>query len=536
MSDNESQESLDYLQPGFDPTTLTVPKIRSILVTYNVNYPSAAKKAELVDIFTNEVLPQSRKILKERSRARRTSRGITNADRSETGSTLDEDIMPPPSTTRSRSARKTSSKVKVEDSESETPARTRTRTRSISPVKKTPRASMKHARTPTDDGSSELDSIRRTVRKTRKSETPVIKTEDVDEDFPRRKLDDTVFSDDNPFQSGSSPLTASRTPSGERRRKTLGETPSAKRKTSTNTSRRRTDVPQTDGITPPTLSKFEIPVSQLNGLKDPDFDENGVETSEDFTPEEQLELVRERSAKGVNAVPQRRVTKRKAKSGGFKAKGPLSVIALTLLGGYAIWYRQEKLAVGYCGVGEEPHTILSMPNIELPEWASQIELPEWLSNIELPGLPSWAQTIIEPSCEPCPQHAYCYENLRTQCEPDFVLKPKPFSLGGLIPIPPTCEPDGEKVRRVKVVADRAVEELREIRAKFECGELVDEAGAPKKTPEIEEEDLKKIVSQKRRRNMGEQEFEDLWSAALGEIKGREEVETTEEGYVFHSVS
>jgi len=71
---------------------------------------------------------------------------------------------------------------------------------------------------------------------------------------------------------------------------------------------------------------------------------------------------------------------------------------------------------------------------------------------------------------------------------------------------PTCEPDGEKVRRVKAVADRAVEELRERRAKWECGDLVDEAGIPDVVVEIDEEDLKKEVSKKRRKGMGEAEF------------------------------
>ena len=90
-------------------------------------------------------------------------------------------------------------------------------------------------------------------------------------------------------------------------------------------------------------------------------------------------------------------------------------------------------------------------------------------------------------------------------------------------MPPTCEPDGEKVRRVKAVADRAVEELRERRAKFECGDLTDSAGLPEATVEIDAEDLKKEVSKKRRKGMSEAEFEELWGGAIGEIQGRDEV-------------
>lgn len=497
MSDTESQESLDYLKSGFDPSTLTVPRLRSILVSHNIAYPSGAKKPQLVDIFAEKVLPQSRKILSARARARRTSKGITNADPSDAGSTQDEDAVPPPSAARPRSTRKSSvARSRVEDSESETPARTRTR--SMSPVKRTPRASSgKHPRPSGEENSGEHDSVRRTVRKTRKSEAPIVKSEDLDDDFPRRVVD-SAFSHDNPFQSGSSPVASSRSPGGESRRRSLHDTP-ARRKSSA-AHRRRTDVPQSktdEGIRPPSRSTFEIPDSQMNGMAD--YDENGVEASEEFTPEAQLELCLERAATRGPVIARRH--KRAAR--GFKAKGPLWVIFLTMLGGYAAWYRQEKLAVGYCGVGRPAAPIVSS---------------------KLEQLPDWAVALAEPECEPCPQHAYCYERLETSCEPDFVVRPHPLALGGLVPLPPTCEPDGEKVRRIKVVADRAVEALRERRAKWECGDLVEEGGKPVKSVEIEEEELKRMVGEKRRKGMGEAEFEELWAGAIGEIVGREEVE------------
>lgn len=94
-------------------------------------------------------------------------------------------------------------------------------------------------------------------------------------------------------------------------------------------------------------------------------------------------------------------------------------------------------------------------------------------------------------------------------------------------MPPTCEPDGEKVRRIKAVADRAVEELRERRAKFECGGK-EEGGEVVKTVEIGEEELKRRVGEKRRKGMGQAEFEELWAGAIGEIMGREEVEVVKD--------
>ena len=223
---------------------------------------------------------------------------------------------------------------------------------------------------------------------------------------------------------------------------------------------------------------------------------DGLEAGEEFSPEETLELVRERARNGERDIlPPRR--KRPLKTGRVPRSAPW-VIFSSLLSGYALWFRQEKFAVGYCGVGR-PSTALS--NVQMPEWAS----------------------FLQPTCESCPPHAYCYEGMETRCQKDFVLNPHPLSLNSIMPIPPTCEPDGEKVRRVKAVADRAVEELRDRNAKWECGTLVDEKGKSVPTAEVDTQDLKSAVVRKRRKGMSEAEFEDLWKEAIGEILTREDV-------------
>jgi Man1-Src1p-C-terminal domain/HeH/LEM domain len=496
MSDTES---LDYLQSGFDPSSLTVPRLRSILVAHAIPYPASSKKSQLIEIFNEHLLPKSRKILASRARARRTSKGITDAEGSQESTIAgDEDLMPPPPTPRARSARKTSSKVKVEDSESETSA-------ARSPTKNTPRPSSKHARPSDTETGPDANGVRKLVRKSRKSETPHVKTEEKEDPLPKIDLDSSVFSDDNPFQSGSSPLSGIRSVSGERRRQTLGSTTikDPNRKKSLSATRKQTESPKVDdSIKPPTSKTFEISVGNLNRPRDTS---DGIEPGEEFTPEEQIELVKE-SSLGRGGVVRR---PKNLQGGRVNVTRPLQVIILTLLTGYATWYRQEKFDVGYCGVGRNPRQIIP----------SEVQLPDWVS------------ILIEPQCEPCPQHAYCYEQLETLCEPDFVLKPHPLSLGGLVPLPPTCEPDGEKVRRIKAVADRAVEELRERRARWECGDLVEEDGAPATAVEIDADELKREVSKKRRKGMTESEFEELWVGAIGEITAREEVQTLTNGYV-----
>lgn len=476
----------DHLQEDFDVNSLTMASIRGLLTLCDVEYPSNLSKAGLVQTFNDEVYSQRAKLLRKREKIRRKSAGITDADRYNEDGKL---IPPPP---RVRSSRTPSRKL-GDAVDLETPARRGSRSKS--PTKK---VVGKHPRV-SDTEASEVEP-RRTVRKTRKSETPVVKEEDTDDEHPRGH--ERVFSSDNPFQSGSSPVAAARSQSGETRRRSTHDTPGKKKRESTS-RRRTTEVKQSkadQGIKPPSRKTFsaEIPVSTMNELID--YDDHGVEIGEEFTPEGEQEIVQELATRPKNAIVRR--PRKKVK----RSKTPFWVVLFTMFGGYAAWYRQEKLAVGYCGVGRPATSVIP-------------------HKMDVDQLPQWAVAIVEPQCEPCPQHAYCYEGLETSCEPDFVLQPHPFSLGGLVPLPPTCEPDGEKVRRIKVVADRAVEELRERRARYECGEPEKKDGkaVPVKQPTIDQEELKQKVGEKRRRGMSESEFEDLWGGAIGEIHGRDEV-------------
>ena len=492
-----AEDDLTYLSPSFDPASLKVPQLRNILMSHDISYPASAKKPQLIDIFTQELKPKARKILAARDRVRRTSRGITDMPSSQeetVNGDIDDDagsMLPPPvpDTPRQRKPRK-STRQSVEPTISESSATTKASNGRRSPSK--------HARQ--SDTEPDAESTRPSVRKSRKSEaTPMAKVEDPEATPVRPPMRGGIFSDENPFQSGSSPLAP-----GENRRKS-GGTSSDKRKTSS--SRRRTErIPssskQQDGTVVPSSETFVLPISRLKQSASEDEPNDGIEAGEEFTAEEQLELVRGRAANGeVDILPPRK-KKRQPKTRTIPRSAPW-VVLMALFGGYATWWRQEKIAVGYCGIGRPSN---GLSNVQIPEWAE----------------------VLQPTCEPCPQHAICYQGMETRCENDFVLQPHPLSFGGLVPLPPSCEPDGEKVRRVKAVADRAIEELRERKAQAECRTLKDSKG--KELPaEIDEEDLKKQVGKKRKRNMDAAEFEDLWRGAIGEIIGREEVVSSSDG-------
>lgn len=466
---------LAYLEPDFDPTSLTIPKLRSLLVEYNVNYPSSAKKAQLVELFEEKIRPQAKRVLSAHARTKPSTRGIKDVPSSQ-ASVVDEDPSPPPakSPTKRKSRRVTEGPVEVD--EEPTP-----RVPASAPAK---RVSSKQTRTADEDANGQPQR-----RRSRKS---AVKVEEPDPERWHTGDADSPFTSDNPFQSGSSPPPESR----ERRRRTIDPSePKAKRKSSE--GRRKTDG-TTDGALVRTRKTYELPVARLRHE-----DEDAVPAGEEFTPEEQLELVRARAANGeVDILPPRRRKAQSNNTGALKMFTSFGGLA-TLLGLAAVW-RQEKFEVGYCGIGR-PSTQIA--GLDIPDWAE----------------------VLRPQCEPCPPHAYCYSDLRTECEPDFVLRQHPLALNGLVPLAPTCEPDSEKQMRVKAVADRAVEELRIRNAEYECGDLKDTSGKSAETSQIAEEVLKEVVSTKRRKGMSQDEFEDLWKAAIGDIASRDEVVAGSDG-------
>lgn len=474
---------LEHLSPTFDPNSVTVPRLRAILVAHDVTYPASSKKPQLIELFNTHVAPQAKRILSSRGRTKPSSQGITNAN-------ARGESSPPPASveeTPRRSSRRTTSHE---------PDAVRSGTSARSSVTASAqRESVDSRRTPASDSESTRTARSDVRRRTRHS---IVSSAIKEEEPETPMLDGTndqesPFTTDNPFQGGSSPL-LNPVAQDDYRRRTTGSRPSGARKgipaptrTSNNTAKTKQDSLQ--------QVKREVAL--------PSDTDDSSEAGEEFTPEEQLDLEQEQFESGDTVLmpPRSRKVGRRANSAVRSA--PWAIL-LAVLGGLATVWRQEKLNVGYCGVGR-PST--SLGGVEIPEWAR----------------------FLQPECEPCPQHAYCFGNLKTMCEPGFILEPHPMSVGGAIPLPPSCEPDGEKARKVKAVADRAVGELRERNAKWECGELRDEHGHRASNPEFGEQELKAQVSSKRRRGMSQDEFEQLWLGALGEIIGRDEVASGVDG-------
>ena len=361
-----------------------------------------------------------------------------------------------------------------------TPRRSRHST--APPEAPTPRrSSSKHVRPVVQEEEETEPEVRRPVaKKSRVSTVPTVNGN-------RTRDDESPFSNANVFQSGSSPpAPATRTVDPERRRTTLTTSKDLERRS--RELRRRTDEvkpvrEQVGSTVVPSRRTFDMPVARV---KHDEF-----EPTEEFTPEEQQDL--SQAQQSGELVPVRRKPSRPSSHAAKTA--PWAVSIAMMLGLATVW-RQEKVEVGYCGVGR-PTTELA--GVHIPDWAE----------------------FIRPQCEPCPPHAYCGEKLETVCEQDFVQTPHPLTFGGLVPLPPSCEPDSAKARKVGSVKERAVEELRVQNAKYECGEAA--------KPAMKEAELKKIIGTQKRKGMSNAEFNDLWEGALGEIQRADEVVSGSDG-------
>ena len=482
------EDDLFYLAPGFDPASLTVPRLRNILLTHDIDYPSNAKKPQLIQLFHDELTPKAKKLLSASKRVKRSARGIVDVPSSQ-ASTVDEEEVPEPEpapapATRRGARRKTATAEPDPDATLIAPDTTRSRrttargTRSAEPV--------------SVDAEPEPEPVPAPRRRGRPS-TKTPKQESPDPEAWHKVAEDSPFSAENPFQSGSSPPAEARATS--HRRRTVDPTPATEKRKST-ASRRRTD-----GVVPTKTeeaerSVFEVPVARALRRKSPTVEPEIVPAGEEFEPEEALELAQQ-EASGQLVRPARART---TKSSSLVLQALLWPLVISAGFMSTLWV-QEKYSVGYCGVGNAPRTELA--GNKIPEWADS----------------------LRPECEPCPQHAECYQNLITKCEDDFVLKHHPLTLGGFLPVPlpPTCEPDSEKARRVQYVVERAVDVLRERNAKYECGEIMPGDSKAPKSPAISEEELKTTLAAKRTKKMSQEEFDALFAEAVPEIMNRDEV-------------
>ena len=321
-----------YYEDGVDPNKITVPELRSILLRHGVTYPSSAKKAVLVGLFVDVVLPQKSKVQRAQAQTKRSTRGIvdvpsSSASTADTDDAEDETLLAPTPAPRRISRRTT--RGTTEDADEPAP-------RAKTPSRAVP---AKHSRAL----EPEVDE-RPAARRTRKSVTPAVKEPSPDPEAWHRNDAASPFTQENPFQKGASSPAVPDVIARDRRRRTTGY---GHERRKSDAHRRKTYQPpseqQDEGISVPTRRTFDVVDPRMK-----QEEEDNVDTGEEFTPEEQLDLVRERAKAGeVDILPPRR-RRQKAKATG-RIKAGAGTILLTAAAVFAGVRRQEKIEVGLSG-------------------------------------------------------------------------------------------------------------------------------------------------------------------------------------------
>ncbi|ODQ77059.1 hypothetical protein BABINDRAFT_163792 [Babjeviella inositovora NRRL Y-12698] len=161
-------ENEAYLEPGFDPTSLKVAQLRGVLLAHDIDYPSSAKKADLVGLFKKEVLPKAAALLAKHKSVNASDQGIINFDGRKPKDLIVSDASPKSSKKPKRLAKP--SKLPTDLDAEVVPSRTRRSLTSVS-----------HS-LPVHDSDGDLD-IQEVVKTSPKKPTQTVGTDESVEDI-----------------------------------------------------------------------------------------------------------------------------------------------------------------------------------------------------------------------------------------------------------------------------------------------------------------------------------------------------------------
>ena len=167
---------------------------------------------------------------------------------------------------------------------------------------------------------------------------------------------------------------------------------------------------------------------------------------------------------------------------------------------FGLWYREERIHVGYCG-----------QEIHLPTFENPNNTP-WIEELE-----SFLQDR-KPQCLPCPENAICYPYMKIKCKPDYVVKSSKWSLQGLFPISKYCAKDSRREKLIAEVVKKSLELLRMKNGNVKCGD-----GPNDYESGISEEDLYKIFHEARTPSITDEEFDDLWAQVVKDLRNEPEI-------------
>ncbi|KAG0669865.1 inner nuclear membrane protein enriched at telomere/subtelomere region [Maudiozyma exigua] len=176
----------------------------------------------------------------------------------------------------------------------------------------------------------------------------------------------------------------------------------------------------------------------------------------------------------------------------------VSLIIPILLG---LWYREQRVSVGYCGFERKCQTFHDIyPTINQLTYVDN------------------ALAKYAPSCIPCPENSICYPYMKIRCKPGYALQKSKLNLFGLVPMSDKCVKDDKREMLVKEMVQKSLEFLRTKNAELMCGESDDDVESG-----ISQEDLYNIFSESRAPWIDDDEYEKLWDETLQNLQNEPEI-------------
>ncbi|KAI0321639.1 Man1-Src1p-C-terminal domain-containing protein [Amylostereum chailletii] len=476
----------EYLDPDFDPSTLTVSQLLGVFGFHNIRYPTPYTKPKLVQLFNDELKPKVKKFKKERIKK---ENSIASDDGIKDGVT-GEFLNPKPALRRS--SRRSSRAPSIEPE----------------PVKQEPSKRRRSSAQPSLGGSSSRSgapvAVQDTLIEESEPEEEVVvrkvgrgkKTSEDAGSRARRvsqvpcvvsQLEDSGWEDNNLFQSGAESSSPARPPPKPRTRKSAAKPPS-KTTSGRRPSRKSTSAPpeylpssspaasdedeppihaspapratnfephlppeilrenqnfaspqRTQNFASPQRTPFKTSISPLRLRAEEEIvEESDQEPGEDEDVAEGSEEESE-DAKHANAVS-RRIAEggvvRRATPASSSSFVPRLLLFIALIASATVLlpYKQESASLGFCDTGSKTNDALE--NLRTRRVAVQACIRENRTTLYLPSTdrkseepcpgPSIIDELIPPpdACTPCPDRATCTRDAVT-CNNGLLLRPHP---------------------------------------------------------------------------------------------------------------
>ncbi|KAJ7046744.1 Man1-Src1p-C-terminal domain-containing protein [Mycena alexandri] len=448
-----------YLDPDFDPASLTVSQLLGVLGYHNIVYPSAYSKPKLIALFNSEIQPRASKFKKDRLKAQASIASDDGITDGVTGEPLTESRKAPPVRRSSRRLSRAPSEDQDVSPPRPEPPQPKRRRSSAQPSLGGPSRKIEPVEPVlVEESEPEEEEEELPVRKIGRSK----KTAQAAGEQGRRvsaHAEDSGWEDNNVFQSGAESSSPARPQQRKPARKSVGP-----RKTRKSVSAPPEILPSSSPLRvkdepmfSPPQSKFApelppnvtresrllapkfsfVPKEELDetlDIVDTDFADDGP--TEDYGEGAVDDEEEEEEEEDHNAVISRRIAGggkqlavRAAPSDGPGAAGILlrilSFLLMVASSGVVYQYKAESAPIGYCDAGTATNPTLEALRarrvaVEVCNRENQTLLPDG-TPCPLPALP-----IPHPdACTPCPERGTCTQ-FGVVCDKGYLLQPHPL--------------------------------------------------------------------------------------------------------------